>query len=116
MNKLEELRNDAYENSRIIIVRTKFFHDKRIFQKTFEIGQKLLLYNFCLNLFPKKLKSKWSGPFIVKNVFPHGPVKIENLENSVIFKVNGKKLKPYLKYQPCEASTAINLSDPSNLD
>ena len=31
INKLEELRNDAYENSRIIKARTKFFHDKRIF-------------------------------------------------------------------------------------
>ena len=31
INELEELRNDAYENSRIIKARTKNFHDKRIF-------------------------------------------------------------------------------------
>ena len=83
MNELEELRNDAYENSRIIKARTKIFHDKRIFRKTFEIGQKVLLYNSHLHLFPGKLKSKWSGPFIVKNVYPHGAVEIENLKNSV---------------------------------
>ena len=45
LNKLEELRNDEYENSRIIKVKTKFFHDKRIFWKTFEISKKILLYN-----------------------------------------------------------------------
>ena len=41
LNELEKLRNDAYENSRIIKRRPKFFHDKRIFWKTFEIGQKV---------------------------------------------------------------------------
>ena len=58
LNELEELRNDAYENSRIIKARTKAFHDKRIFRKIFEIGQKVLLYNSHLHLFPGKLKSK----------------------------------------------------------
>ena len=31
LNEFEELRNDAYENLRIIKARTKVFHDKRIF-------------------------------------------------------------------------------------
>ena len=72
LNELEELRNDAYENSRIIKV-TKFFHDKRIFRKTFEIGQKVLLYNSRLYLFPGKLKSKWNDPFVIKNVYHMEP-------------------------------------------
>ena len=66
LNKLEKLKNDAYENSRIIKARTKIFHDKRIFRKTFEIGQRVLLYNSRLHLFPGKLKSKLSGMFAVK--------------------------------------------------
>ena len=66
INELEELKNDAYENSRIIKARTKFFHDKRIFRKTFEIGQKVLLYNSHLHLFLGKLKSQWNGLFVVK--------------------------------------------------
>ena len=66
--ELKELMNDAYENSRIIKARTKFFYDKRIFWKTFEIGQKMLLYNSRLHLFPGKLKLKWSGPFVVKKI------------------------------------------------
>ena len=66
LNELEELRNDANENSRIIKARTKVFHDRRIFQKTFEIGQNVLLYNYHFHLFPRKLKLKWSGTFVVK--------------------------------------------------
>ncbi|XP_052288726.1 uncharacterized protein LOC127899394 isoform X2 [Citrus sinensis] len=116
LNELEELRNDAYENSRIIKARTKAFHDKRIFRKTFEIGQKMLLYNSRFHLFPGKLKSKWSGPFVVKNVYSYGAIEIENPNNGVTFKVNGQRLKPYLEHHPRDEDTEINLDDPPVLD
>ncbi|XP_052289053.1 uncharacterized protein LOC127899634 [Citrus sinensis] len=116
LNELEELRNDAYENSRIIKARTKAFHDKRIFRKTFEIGQKVLLYNSRFHLFPGKLKSKWSGPFVVKNVYSYGAIEIENPNNGVTFKVNGQRLKPYLEHHPRDEDTEINLDDPPVLD
>ena len=105
-----------YENYRIIEERTKFFYDKRIFQKTIEIGQKVLLYNSRLHLFLGKLKSKWNSPFFVKNVYLYGAVEIENPKVDVTFKVNGQRLKPYLEYQPREADTEINLSDPPNFN
>ena len=44
INKLEEIRNDAYENSKIHKVRIKEFHDKRILRKTFDVGKKVLLF------------------------------------------------------------------------
>ena len=116
IKELEELTNDAYENSRIIKERTKFFHDKRIFRKAFEIGQKVLFYNSRLHLFLGKLKSKWNGPFIVNNVYPYGAVEIENPKDGVTFKVNGQRLKPYQEYQPREADIEINFSDPPNFD
>ena len=43
-------------------------------------------------------------------------VEIENPKDDITFKVHGQKLKPYLEYQPREADTEINLSDPPNLD
>ncbi|CAN6704199.1 unnamed protein product [Malus baccata var. baccata] len=76
LNELEEVRNEAYENSRIYKEKTKAFHDRMIRSKTFSIGQKVLLFNSRLRLFPGKLCSKWIGPFIVTNVFPHGAVQI----------------------------------------
>ncbi|KAM2101230.1 hypothetical protein ACFX1T_028276 [Malus domestica] len=95
LNELEELRNEAYENARIYKEKTKAFHDKMIRGKTFSIGQKVLLFNSRLRLFPGKLRSKWIGPFVVTNVFPHGAVQVQSLRNGVEFKVNGHRLKPY---------------------
>ncbi|CAN6554914.1 unnamed protein product [Malus baccata var. baccata] len=93
--ELDEIRNEAYENARIYKEKTKAFHDKMIRAKTFAIGQKVLLFNSRLRLFPGKLRSKWVGPFIVTNVFPHGAVQIKSFRTQQEFKVNGHRLKPY---------------------
>ncbi|KAM2928638.1 hypothetical protein COP2_035873 [Malus domestica] len=97
LNELEEIRNEAYENARIYKEKTKAFHDKMIRGKTFSIGQKVLLFNSRLRLFPGKLRSKWIGPFVVTNVFPHGAVQVKSLRNGDEFKVNGHHLKLYYK-------------------
>ena len=114
--ELEEIRNDAYENAKIYKQRMKVFHDKQIMRKSFTPGQKVLLFNSRLHLFPGKLRSRWSGPFIVHTVFPHGAIEIKDPKNGVTFKVNGQRLKPYLEYQPHGEDTEINLSDPPNLN
>jgi len=95
INELEEIRNDAYKNSRIHKARIKEFYGKKILRKTFNIGKKVLLYNSRLHLFPGKLRSRWSGPFIVKHVYPYGAYDIENPKNGNVFKVNGHRLKIY---------------------
>ena len=88
LNELEELRNDAYENAKIYKERTKVFHDNSILRKTFLPHQKVPLYDSRLHLFPGKLKSKWTGPYVVRTVFPHGAIEIENPRDGAIFKVN----------------------------
>ena len=94
----------------------KVFHDKQIMRKSFTPGQKVLLFNSRLHLFPGKLRFRWSGPFIVHTVFSHGVIKIKDPKNGVIFKVNGQRLKPYLEYQLHREDTEIDLSDPPNLN
>ena len=74
----------------------KVFHDKQILRKSFEPSQKVLLYN-SRYLFPGKLRSRWTGPFIIKNIFLHGAVEIENPKNGNIFKVNGQVLSHFLR-------------------
>jgi hypothetical protein len=93
INELEEIRNDAYENSRIHKAIIKEFHDKKILRKTFNVGQKVLFYNSRLHLFPEKLRSRWS--FIVKHVYSYGACDIKNPNNDNIFKVNGHRLKVF---------------------
>ncbi|KAM1002837.1 hypothetical protein ACFX2C_003223 [Malus domestica] len=95
LNELEEIRNEAYENARIYKEKTKAFHEKMIWGKTFSIGQKVLLFNSNLRLFAGKLRSKWIGPFVVTNVFPHGAVQVKSLRNGDELKVNGHRLKLY---------------------
>ena len=55
--ELEEIYNDAYENAKIYEQRMKIFHDKQILRKSFIPGQKVLLFNSCLNLFSGKFSS-----------------------------------------------------------
>ena len=76
MNELDELRRESYESSRIYKERFKLFHDKNTVRKTFEPYQKVLLCSFRLHIFPSKLRSRWTGPFIVKVVYPYGAVEI----------------------------------------
>ena len=94
MNELENMRNEAYDN-RIYKDKTKKWHDKKILRKEFRIEELVLLYNSKPRLFPGKLKSRWSGPYIVVATTPFGVVTLKtNYENE--FKVNGHKLKHYL--------------------
>ena len=98
LNELEEIRNEAYENAQIYKEKTKAFHDKMIRTKIFSPGQKVLLFNSRLRLFPGKLRSKWIGPFVVTNVFPHGAVQIKSFKTGQEFKVNGQRVKPYYEH------------------
>ena len=56
MNALEELRNEAYTNSLIYKDKTKKWNDARLRgHKDFQEGQKVLLLNSRMKLFPGKL-------------------------------------------------------------
>ncbi|XP_076947466.1 uncharacterized protein LOC143619409 [Bidens hawaiensis] len=44
-----------------------------------------------------KLRSKWTGPYLVKEVFPYGAVELENPDNGTSWKVNDHCLKHYLR-------------------
>ncbi|GJR29187.1 reverse transcriptase domain-containing protein [Tanacetum coccineum] len=56
-------------------------------------GDKVLLYNSRLKMYLGKLKSKWSGPNIVKTVYLRGAIEITDRDGS--FKINGQRLKKY---------------------
>ena len=72
----------------------KKWHDAKVKIKSFQEGDQVLLFNSRLRLFPRKLKSKWSGPFVVGHVYPYGAVEVCNTQRDK-FKVNGQRLKIY---------------------
>ena len=57
LNELEEIRNDAYLNSKIAKEISKKWHDQMITGKNFNKGDQVLLYDSKLHLFSGKLKS-----------------------------------------------------------
>nr|GEZ44747.1 reverse transcriptase domain-containing protein [Tanacetum cinerariifolium] len=65
INELNELRDQAYENSLIYKEKTKRLHDSKIKNRIFNIGDRVLLFNSRMKIFSGKLKSCWSGPFTI---------------------------------------------------
>ena len=114
LSELDEFRNEAYENARIYKENTKAWHDKHIMRKEFDTGQRVLLFNSRLKLFPAKLKSRWSGPFMVTQVFPHGGAEIMHPDKGT-FKVNIQRLKPYFGGEIHANKQTIPLSVPKVL-
>ncbi|GJS24755.1 reverse transcriptase domain-containing protein [Tanacetum coccineum] len=76
LNELNELRDHAYENSLIYKEKTKRIHDSKIKNHVFNVGDQVLLFNSRLKMFSGKLKSRWSRPFTITQVFPYGTVEL----------------------------------------
>ena len=55
LNELGELRQNAYDSSRIYKEKTKAWHDKHLMPNDLKPGQQVLLFNSRLKLFPGKL-------------------------------------------------------------
>nr|GEW44566.1 hypothetical protein [Tanacetum cinerariifolium] len=51
LNELNELRDQAYENSLIYKEKTKRIHDSKIKDRVFNVGDRVILFNSILNIF-----------------------------------------------------------------
>ncbi|GJV40393.1 reverse transcriptase domain-containing protein [Tanacetum coccineum] len=69
-------------------------HDSKIKNRIFNVGDQVLLFNSRLKIFSGKLKSRWSGPFTITEVYPYGTAKLSHTDGSN-FKVNCHRLKHY---------------------
>ncbi|GJR12405.1 reverse transcriptase domain-containing protein [Tanacetum coccineum] len=94
LNELNELRDQAYDNSLIYKERTKKLHDSKIKNRIFNVGDRVLLFNSRLKIFSGKLKTRWSGPFTITQVFPYGTIELSQ-PDGINFKVNGHRVKHY---------------------
>ena len=76
----------------------------------------MLLFNNKLQVFLRKLKSKWTGPFVARKVQPFGMMEISNPRKDESFKVNGHQLKSFLSYEEIKVSHISRaLSEPTTL-
>nr|GFB53150.1 reverse transcriptase domain-containing protein [Tanacetum cinerariifolium] len=92
--QLNELRDQAYENSLIYKERTKKLHDDKIKNRIFNVGDQVLLFISRLKIFSRKLKSRWFGPFTIAEIYPYGTAKLI-YPDGCNFKVNCHILKHY---------------------
>nr|GEV61895.1 DNA-directed DNA polymerase [Tanacetum cinerariifolium] len=93
LNELHEIRDQAYENSLIYKERMKKLHDSKIKNRIFNVGDQVLLFNSRL-IFFGKLKTRWSGPFTITEVYPYVTAKLAH-PDGLNFKVNCHCLKHY---------------------
>nr|GFB16967.1 reverse transcriptase domain-containing protein [Tanacetum cinerariifolium] len=91
--------NQAYENSLVYKERTKKLHDDKIKNCIFNVGDQVLLFNSRLKIFSGKLKSRWSGPFTISEIYPYGTAKLIH-PDGCNFKVNCHRLKHYYGGDP----------------
>ncbi|GJY84309.1 reverse transcriptase domain-containing protein [Tanacetum coccineum] len=80
MNELNELLDQAYENSLIYKEKTKKIHDFKITNRVFNVGDRVLIFNSQLKIFWGKHKTRWTGPFTVAQVFPYGVVELSQTD------------------------------------
>ncbi|XP_057520824.1 uncharacterized protein LOC130801081 [Amaranthus tricolor] len=115
INKLDDIRLDAYESSRLYKEKTKRWHDKGLIRRSFEVGQLVLIFNSRLKLFPRKLKSRWTSPFKITRVFPYGSIELSNAKGET-FKVNGQRVKHYRAVEPLARLVVMSLEPPCVLN
>ncbi|GJW17654.1 reverse transcriptase domain-containing protein [Tanacetum coccineum] len=80
LNELNELRDQAYENFLIYKEKTKKIHDSKIKNHVFNVCDRVLLFNSRLKIFSGKLKTHWTGPFTVAQVFPYDTVELSQTD------------------------------------
>nr|GFA78363.1 reverse transcriptase domain-containing protein [Tanacetum cinerariifolium] len=80
LNELHELRDQAYENSLIYKEKAKKLHDSKIKNRIFNVDDQVLLFNSRLKIFSGKLKTRWSGPFTITEVYPYGTAKLSHAD------------------------------------
>nr|GFA46125.1 reverse transcriptase domain-containing protein [Tanacetum cinerariifolium] len=93
LNELNELPDQAYENSLIYKKKNKRIHDSKIKDRIFNVSDRVLIFNSRLKIFSGKLKTRWSGPFTTQ-VFSYGIVELSQTDGPN-FKVNGHRLRHY---------------------
>ncbi|XP_015970123.1 uncharacterized protein LOC107493550 [Arachis duranensis] len=95
LQELENLRLEAYDNSRLYKEKMKAVNDKHIKRREFRPGELVLLYNSRLRLMPGKLRSRWEGPYRVEKAEPYRVFHLSHPSSSKFIKVNGHRLKLY---------------------
>ncbi|GKB66108.1 hypothetical protein Tco_0927520 [Tanacetum coccineum] len=76
----------------------------------FNVGDRVLLVNSRLKIFSGKLKTRWTGPFTVAQVFPYGTVELSQTDGpkfKVIIASGKEQVKPEINVKDTDGVTEI---------
>ena len=107
ISSLDLWRTQAYENAKLFKEKVKRWHGKRIQKQEFKVGEYVLLYNSCLRFFAGKLLSKWEEPYVIKEVYRSGAIKINNAGGTNTKVVNGQRIKHYSSGMPINVENNV---------
>nr|GEV57607.1 reverse transcriptase domain-containing protein [Tanacetum cinerariifolium] len=106
MNELNELRDQAYENSLIYKGKTKKIHDSKIKNRVFNVGDRVLLFNSRLKIFLENLKTRWTRLFTVAQVLPYGTIELSQTDGPN-FKEQQEELRKGFKRRDYHSSSCL---------
>ena len=69
-------------------------NEQKSSKQEFRVGDLVLVDSSGVPCLPGKLKSKWTGPYLITQVFPHGEVELKTKEE-VRFKGNRERINLY---------------------
>ena len=75
MNEFDDFLLKAYESSDLYKEKMKKYHQQKIVKHDFFVGDLVLLFNSRFRFFLGKLKSKWTCPYFINQLFHHGSVE-----------------------------------------
>ena len=95
---LEEAREDALARTTEVQARRKMEFDGKLPKDHgIKVGGLVQLYNNRHKNFPRKLHTRWMGPYKVDYIIPNGSLQLEDLQGVWLdTRVNGFSVKKYV--------------------
>ena len=73
-------------------------NEEKSSKQEFMVGDLVLVDSFRVPCLPGNLKYKWTGPYLITQVFPHGAVELK-AKKEVLFDVNRERIKLYFRHK-----------------
>ena len=80
LNELDEIMQDAIQNTSLVQQQRSRWHDKYIKERKFQPGDWALLLDSKLKNFQGKLQTHQLGPYEIEKVFDNGATKIRTID------------------------------------
>src|SRR6266498_2857741 len=89
--------NQARENIKRSQEKQRLIHDKKIKEKLFKVGEKVLYYKAIKDKqWTGKLEENWKGPYYIHEILLNGAYKLKDDEGNIMrVPINGELLKHY---------------------